>query len=76
MTDPSNSPGDLKSRVETKRQKIEDDLAGLKAEVSDDNRTQIENLEADLQKLDEALSEGWENLTESAEQKLQEWLKD
>lgn len=67
---------ELRDRVEAKRKRLEARLAELKADSRAEARDERERLEKQLADVGASLREGWENLSEKAAGKLNEWLSD
>lgn len=66
---------ELKLRVEAKVKQIKADIAQLRADAEGSKNETIEKMEAKLAHLNEVMHEGWDNLTEDASAKINEWLK-
>lgn len=66
---------ELKLRVEAKAQKIKAEIAQMRADAEGSKNETIEKMEAKLAHLNEVVKDGWENLTEDASAKINEWLK-
>jgi len=67
---------ELKSRVEARMARLESQLKEAKADAQAASRTQKESLEKQLSEIRSTLSDGWENLSEQAAEKLNNLLKD
>jgi len=66
---------ELQSRVEAKRKRLEARAKELRADVGASAREEKGKIDQELTRLRAALEEGWENLTEGAAKKLNEWLR-
>lgn len=71
-----SSAEELKSRIEAKRKKLEADLAQAKADAMGQGNEAVASIERKLEELNGTLRSGWDNLTENAAKKLNDWLKD
>ena len=64
----------LKDRVEVTQKKLQARLAELKADTRDDMIKEREELKKKLSELQTAISDGWNNMSESAAKKINDWL--
>jgi hypothetical protein len=64
----------LKDKVEVKQKKLQARLAELKAESRESVMKEREEIEHKLAELRATLSDGWNNLSESAAKKINDWL--
>jgi len=67
---------ELRQRVEAKRKRLEAKLSEAKADASESSRKSQAWAQKKLDALNESLRDGWDNLSEGAVEKLNEWLKD
>lgn len=67
---------ELKDRVEAKRKRIEARIHELKADSAEASRKKIESLQQELNEVTDAIRDGYENLSDKAMAKVNEWLKD
>jgi hypothetical protein len=72
MADRTN---ELKHRVNAKKAQLTQKLEQLKAEAHGTKTDEIEKLEKSLQDVNDTLKSGWENLSEDAVARLNDWLK-
>jgi hypothetical protein len=66
---------ELKARIHAKRKQLEADLAKLQAEGHAASNTAQAEIKRKLAELDDHLRDGWDNLSEKAAAKLNQWLK-
>jgi len=67
---------ELKERIEAKRKRIEARVHELKADGDAAAREKAESLESQLDDITETVRDGYENLSDQAMSKLNDWLKD
>lgn len=66
----------LKDRIEAKRKRTEARILELKAEASEKSHAKAKELERELRDVKQHISDGYENLKDTAVSKLNDWLKD
>jgi len=67
---------ELKERVKAKKTKLQHRLEFIRAQAYDKKNEEAEKIEKSLNDLNENLKDGWDNLTEQAASKLNDWLKE
>lgn len=67
---------ELKNRVEARQKELEAQLAELKADTQESARAQVKQIESRLDRLRDAVQDGWDNLNEATVSRLNEWLKE
>lgn len=67
---------ELKLRVEAKQKLIEARIAELKASSASEANDAIQKLQEKLGSVQGQVQDGWEDLTEGAAAKLNDWLAD
>ena len=65
---------EFKTRVEAKLQQVKADLVQAKADAQGARNDQVAKLEAKLEKANETLRDGWENVTEDVAARLNKLL--
>lgn len=66
---------EMKSRVEAKKKQLEADLAKAKADARGGANDAEKAIKRKLEELNNYLSDGWDNFSESVAEKLNGWLK-
>lgn len=66
---------ELRSRVEAKKKRLEARIEELKADAGASAREEKRKIDEELKQLSAALQEGWDNLTEDAARKVNDWLR-
>ncbi|MBD3257419.1 hypothetical protein GF377_03220 [candidate division GN15 bacterium] len=66
---------ELKHRVMARKHELQEKLELVKAEAHGTANDETERLKSKLQQLDDIVKNGWDNLSESAAEKLNAWLK-
>jgi predicted nucleic acid-binding Zn-ribbon protein len=66
---------ELKDRVEAKKKQIKADIAKAKADARGEKNDTIEKLQKKLQGIESAVKDGFDDMSEAASKKLNEWLK-
>jgi hypothetical protein len=61
--------------VEAKQKEIEQKLAQAKADAHGAKNDQIEKWESKLNELRDTLKDGWDNLSEQAAARLNDWMQ-
>jgi len=72
----SDQTEELKDRVEAKRKRIEAQIHELKADGREETRKQADELQHKLHEVTDAVKDGYDNLTNAAAEKINQWLKD
>lgn len=67
---------ELRSRVEAKRAELQARLASAKADLQRGSRERVEEIEAKLSDLHDALKGGWEQLTDATLRRLNDFLRE
>lgn len=67
---------ELKHRATAKRKELEAKLEQMKADAAHEQSQGISTVRRKLEELDEAVREGWDNLSEAALEKVNQWLRD
>lgn len=65
---------ELKYRVEAKQHELQARIAQLKADGTKASKDAIDKVQAKLDEAEQTLSDGWNNLSESAASRLNQWL--
>lgn len=65
---------ELKSRFEAKKKQLEADLAKARANAQGKSNDAADKIEAKLKELRSSVGSTWENLSEDAARKLNDWL--
>lgn len=65
---------ELRQRVDAEKKELQARLAQLKVKGTAAANDQAEKIEGELQDLENSLREGWDNLSEKAARKLNDWL--
>lgn len=65
----------LKLRVEAKMDELKSKLKTYAADKKAEANTEKTNVEAKLREAETYIKNGWDKLTDDAQQKLNEWLK-
>ena len=66
---------ELKARIHAKKKQLEADLAKLQAEGHAASNTAQAEIKRKLSELEDHLHTGWDNLSQKAVAKLNQWLK-
>jgi hypothetical protein len=66
---------ELKHRIEAKKKELQSKLETMKADKHADAAKTSTDIKTKLNELEMHVKNGWENLTESAATKLNDWLK-
>jgi DNA anti-recombination protein RmuC len=66
---------ELKNRVEAKQRELQARYLELKADTQERAREERDRVKRKLEELQEAIVEGWDNLTDRVAAKLNDWLK-
>jgi hypothetical protein len=70
-----NRTEELKHRVLAKKAELQKQLELIKAEAHGSKTDEVERIEKKLTDLNDSLKEGWDNLSEQAVKRLNDWLK-
>jgi hypothetical protein len=70
-----NNKKELKDRIQAKKKELESKLYEARADARAEARQKVESLQGKLDKLNDYLKEGWDNMSEDVAAKLNEWLK-
>jgi len=65
---------ELRSRIEARRKRLEADLLEAKANAQAAGKEAVDQLKAKIAELDDALKDGWENLSDQVSERLNKWL--
>lgn len=66
---------ELKHRVMAKKHQLQQKLETVKAEAHGKSNDEVKRLKSKLDEVDDIVRDGWENLSETAAEKLNAWLK-
>lgn len=75
MTNADTSTRELKHRVLAKRKELEAQLENLRADAAAKESEAKRGIQQRLSELDEAITDGWDDMKESTVDRLNEWLK-
>lgn len=67
---------ELRYRVEARQKELEQRLAEAKADAQRIKNDEVERIEGRLGELQDVLKNGWDELTNQAINRLNEWLKE
>lgn len=65
---------ELKARVKAKKKAMEAELAQLEVDARSEKNTRVAELKTKLKELETTLEKGWDDMSERAAKKLNEWL--
>jgi len=65
---------ELKDRIKAKQRELEARFNELKADSRSEARTEREKVKSRLDELQEAIKDGWDNMSDRVSAKLNEWL--
>ncbi|HTE50522.1 MAG TPA: hypothetical protein VK698_06625 [Kofleriaceae bacterium] len=65
---------ELKDRIKAKKSELEARYHELKADGRSEARTERDTVKSRLDELQEALKDGWDNLSDKVSAKLNDWL--
>jgi hypothetical protein len=66
---------ELKNRVEAKQRELQARYLELKADTQERTRDERDRVKRKLDELQDAVKDGWDNLSERVAAKLNDWLK-
>lgn len=65
---------ELKDRIKAKQRELEARFSELKADSRAEARTERDSVKSRLDELQEAIKDGWDNMSDRVSAKLNEWL--